>query len=146
MPLSRAYIAGFVDGEGSIGFCRNRGSAIYPRVLVVNTNLAILEELRNQYGGDIAPLSRRKVGWKQGWMWRLSWSRAVNFLSDIQPWLRLKAMQAVAVFCWDAIRPGRGKSTASAQDERMDAHAYLFDYVRNLNKRGAPHGEETVAA
>ena len=138
--LHRAYIAGFVDGEGSIGFDRNRFRSIYPRVVVANTNREILLAIQQQYGGHIMQPPRRPRH-KQVWFWRLSWLRAVKFLADIQPWLRLKDMQAAAVFAWDAIRPGPGMQTKAFRSEHMAAHDYLFAFVRNLNRRGVPDGD-----
>ena len=123
------YAAGFVDGEGCIGFAKTRTS-IFPRVLVTNTNLEILNEFKEKWGGDIKPLSLRKENWKQGYYWRISWAKAVNFLSDIEPYLKIKNRQAHAVFAWDEIRPGRG---GKADKDSFD---FLVSYVHWLNKKG----------
>jgi hypothetical protein len=123
------YAAGFVDGEGCIGFAKTRTS-IFPRVLVTNTNLEILNEFKEKWGGDIKPLSLIKENWKQGYYWRISWAKAVNFLSDIEPYLKIKNRQAHAVFAWDEIRPGRG---GKADKDSFD---FLVSYVHWLNKKG----------
>lgn len=123
------YAAGFVDGEGCIGFAKTRTS-IFPRVLVTNTNLEILNEFKKKWGGDIKPLSLKKDNWKQGYYWRISWAKAVNFLSDIEPYLKIKNRQAHAVFAWDEIRPGRG---GKADKDSFD---FLVSYVHWLNKKG----------
>jgi len=123
------YAAGFVDGEGCIGFAKTRTS-IFPRVLVTNTNLEILNEFKEKWGGDIKPLSLRKDNWKQGYYWRISWAKAVNFLSDIEPYLKIKNRQAHAVFAWDEIRPGRGNKADK------DSFDFLVSYVHWLNKKG----------
>jgi hypothetical protein len=123
------YAAGFVDGEGCIGFAKTRTS-IFPRVLVTNTNLEILNEFKEKWGGDIKPLSLRKENWKQGYYWRISWAKAVNFLSDIEPYLKIKNRQAHAVFAWDEIRPGMG---GKADKDSFD---FLVSYVHWLNKKG----------
>ncbi len=128
--MNLAYIAGFVDGEGCIGFSKCR-TTIFPRVLVVNTNRGILEDLQVKFGGDIKPLSLRKSNWKQGWQWRISWTRAVNFLDKINPWLRLKSQQACAVFAWDTVRPGMGN------DWDSETRDYLVSYMKSLNMKGA---------
>jgi len=133
--MNLAYIAGFFDGEGCVNFTKCRTS-IYPRVLVVNTNREILEELRDRFGGDISPLSRREDGWKQGWSWRLSWSKAVDFLDKIEPWLVLKSKQAQTVFAWDAIRIGRGRKPENDKEDHAKAVDLLVKRMHWLNKRG----------
>jgi hypothetical protein len=127
--MNRQYAAGFVDGEGCIGFAKTR-SSIFPRIIVTNTNLEILNEFKEKWGGDIKPLSLRKKNWKQGYYWRVSWSKAVDFLSDIEPYLKIKKMQAHAVFAWNEVRPGRGGKTDK------DSFDFLVSYVHWLNKKG----------
>jgi hypothetical protein len=146
--MTPQYMAGFFDGEGCVGFCRVRQS-IYPRVLVTNTNLEILEEFRSQFGGGVWPLSKRKAGWKQGYSWRISWSSAVKFLAVIQPYVHLKCRQVETVFAWDAIRLGRGKPSASRREEYDDAVSFLIERMTWLNKRGPIEGidpAEEIAA
>jgi hypothetical protein len=123
------YAAGFVDGEGCIGFSKCR-SSIFPRVLVTNTNIDILNEFKEKWGGDINPLSLRKDNWKQGYSWRLSWSKAVDFLNEIEPYLKIKNLQAHAVFAWDECRPQRG---GKWDKETVD---FLVEYAHFLNKKG----------
>lgn len=127
--MNRQYAAGFVDGEGCINFAKTK-SNIFPRVLVTNTNIEILNEFKNKWGGDIKQLSLRKDNWKQGYSWRICWSKAVEFLSDIEPYLKIKKHQAHAVFAWNEIRPGKGRK---ADKECLD---FLVSYVHWLNKKG----------
>lgn len=127
--MNLQYAAGFVDGEGCIGFAKTRKS-IYPRILVTNTNIDILQEFKDKWGGDINPLSLKKDNWKQGYSWRISWSKAVDFLSDIEPYLKIKKAQSHAVFAWDEIRPGKG---GKADKDSFD---FLVSYVHWLNKKG----------
>lgn len=133
--MNLAYVAGFFDGEGCINFGRCRAT-IFPRILVVNTDRSILEMLQRKFGGDIKPLSLRKPGWKQGWLWRLSWSRAVDFLSAIEPYVRVKDRQIHTVFAWDAIRPRVGKLTAAKAAEYRDCLELLVKRMHWLNQKG----------
>jgi len=133
--MNLAYIAGFVDGEGCIGFGRARTS-IFPRVLITNTDREILEDIRDQFGGDIKPLAARRDRWKQGWYLRLSWSRAVNFLDAINPYLRLKAEQARTIFAWDAIRLGSGSVSKIRRVQYDDACSLLIERIKWLNSKG----------
>lgn len=132
-----AYVAGIIDGEGCIQLTRTR-TTYFPRVLVTNTNLALLEALKKEFGGDIKPLHARRDGWKAGYTWRISWAKAVDLLELVSPWLRVKLQQAHTVFAWDAIKPGRGV--------RWDAEA--LDLLRRritwLNQRGPASGPDPI--
>jgi len=137
--MNLAYVAGIFDGEGCVNFTRTRNT-IYPRVLVVNTNRPLLEGFVEQFGGDIRPLSAHKEGWKQGWEWLLSWSKAVAFLDRIHPWLRVKDAQAETVFAWDTIRPGSGNKHKWDQP----ALELLKAELTWLNHKGPSVGEEPM--
>lgn len=127
--LELAYVAGIFDGEGCVRMTRIRNSW-FPSVYVANTNLELLEALRCQFGGQIYKQCGRRVGWKQGYNWRLSWSSAVEFLDLIRQWLLIKDQQADTIFAWDAMRLGYGK--------RMDQEVLelLVHRIKWLNKKG----------
>ena len=127
-----AYMAGFVDGEGSIRFSKNRG-LVYPTVLIVNTNRRILDDFQCVFGGDIHALSRnhKHTTWKTAWSWRISWSKAVDFLELIYPFLRIKREQVHTVFAWEAIRFRSARKTADR--ESIDL---LVERMHWLNRRG----------
>lgn len=134
-----AYVAGIFDGEGCVTFGRVR-KARFIRVLVVNTNRPLLEFLQTIFGGDIQRSSSRRPGWKQAWQWRLSWSRAIDFLDAIEPWIRVKVEQLHVAFAWDAIRPGRGKQIDGPALELLAAQ------LAWLNRRGGNHEPDPVSA
>lgn len=139
--MNNAYLAGILDGEGNVSFCRSR-TAVFPRVLIVNTNLELLEAIQEAHGGDIKQLSCRKAGWKQAYQWRLSNSRCVELLDKLRPWLRIKAPLADLVFAWDAIRPG---SAGRWSDEGRAALDLIIAQARWLTKRGdGEKGEEPM--
>ena len=72
----------------------------------------------------------RKENWQQAYQWRLAWTRAVDFVSVIEPFLYLKWPQAHMLFAWDVVRPGMGRPW----DE--DTKAFLIDRMHWLNARG----------
>lgn len=140
--MNLAYVAGIFDGEGCVHFARNRKTAVYPCVFVVNTDRDLLESFVEQFGGDLNPLALRKEGWEPGWEWRLSWSKAVAFLDAIHPWLKVKTLQAETVFAWDAIRPGSGKNHTWDQD----AQNLLTRRLTWLNKKGPVMEDDPILA
>lgn len=59
------YIAGFIDGEGSITIRKNR-----VRITIPQTNFEILDEIRLFFGfGGITTVKKRKEHWKQSWVY-----------------------------------------------------------------------------
>ena len=126
--MNLAYVAGFVDGEGCINFARSRKQT-FPRLLVVNTNRAILGKLKDRFGGDIQPQAKHN-GWKQAYQWRISNGKCVECLKNISPWIEIKKPQLALVLAWDAARPGKG----NRQDQEL--MALLSDKLHGLNSYG----------
>src|SRR5262245_6335820 len=134
------YVAGIIDGEGCICFSRTR-SSYFPRVLVVNTCLELLERLQHTYGGDIHENKYpAKRGWRTSYQWRLSHSRAVELLDQVYPFLIVKKAQAEVIFAWDTCRPGSGRN------HRFDPETLnlLREQMAWLNKKGSVKGEEPM--
>jgi hypothetical protein len=141
--MNLAYVAGLFDGEGCVNFSRNR-SGCFIRVFVTNTNRELLESLQEKFGGDIAKLSGRKKGWKQAYVWRIAWTKAVEFLDKIQPYLCNKWRQAEVAFAWDANRLGRGNHDAAMKKEVQEANELLIDQLHWLNHRGENNTPEPI--
>lgn len=95
-PVDRAYWAGLFDGEGSI--------ALYPqpkcklpllRVRLTNTNMYVLELLKQNYGGSIASTGTvgiDKYGFNHQpcWRWQITGNKALVFLEDIRDFVIIK--------------------------------------------------------
>jgi hypothetical protein len=141
--MNLAYVAGLFDGEGCVNLSRNR-SGCFVRVFLTNTNLELLERLKESFGGDIKKLSGRKKGWKQAYVWRLSWSKAVSFLDSIQPWLLNKWRQAEVAFAWDANRLGRGNHDVATKQAVKEANELLIEQLHWLNHRGENNTPEPI--
>ena len=93
--LEKAYLAGLFDGEGCIGYYRNR-KRYAPVVSISNTDARIIAWLHARLGGVIEPGSKKRPShWKCLWEWRLrSKNQIIAFLSEIRPFLRIKGEQA----------------------------------------------------
>jgi hypothetical protein len=131
--MNLAYVAGLVDADGSIGFTSSKSSVFVPRVTITNTNLQLLEDIKKVFGGNIQNLHGRKHNWKQAYYWQICNSSAVDFVSQIEKWLRIKKENAWLLFAWDFIRPGRFNKMT---EEIKDALHLLNDQSKWLNFRG----------
>jgi hypothetical protein len=100
-----AYLAGLIDGEGSIGTTRTgkRGD-IVGRLIIANTNHDFLRMLQARFGGG--SLNLKKAGQKEGWRpyGNIAWTQlqARKLLEATLPYLFIKRRQAE--LCLDLMR------------------------------------------
>ena len=140
-----AYLAGIIDGEGSIMMVRT-GNAMMgdlytswtARVQIANTDLNLLNAIMESYGGAIEksqPADERR-NWKAGY--RVYWRgmNAVEVLSTVRPYLISKASQAdVLAEAMEARVAGGGKGVRKTPE----LVAYLNEcagQIKAMNKRG----------
>jgi len=73
------YIAGFFDGEGSL--IKHKGK--YFRVVISQTNLEVLEEIKNFTGvGKVIEVARRKDHWKRAWVYFIATQKDIAFFLE----------------------------------------------------------------
>lgn len=94
--LSREYLAGFFDADGSVQITKSqRNTRPDPtycmRSVVSNNYKAVLEEMKEMFGGTITP--RELESGKIHHTWDTSAWGAYKFLSEILPFLRVKKRQ-----------------------------------------------------
>ena len=86
-----AYLAGIVDGEGTVqfqsdGIGRSRSFVIEVRM----TDRGIIEMLHQAFGGSFISLKRANVNWQDQWRWRVKNRIARQTYKILEPHLRLK--------------------------------------------------------
>lgn len=95
-----AYIAGLVDGEGSLQIKRKRrcGKIHYQLWVTIGMahrqeNVAILDEVKATFGGNISTIAAKgnRVG---AYHWTIVSQQGLSFLKRIRPYLKIKAKQA----------------------------------------------------
>ena len=97
--LLLAYLAGIIDGEGSVMIKRHRvdskrGFRFELAVSVTNTALWLLELLKLNFGGRIDRQKQKKPIHKPCWIWRIDGPSAESCLKALLPFLQLKKAQA----------------------------------------------------
>lgn len=101
----RAWMAGFFDGEGSIGLYRKMKDgefySVTTRITIAQTGNEQLEIFFNAFGGALTLIDRperKTTRHTQYWSWTCdAVSNASMFLQTIRPWLRSKAEEADVV-------------------------------------------------
>jgi hypothetical protein len=128
--LDLAYVAGFVDGEGSINM---GGGARQPheRLTITNTNLEVLQHIQTIIGGQIGGHDRpTKPHWKTQYYLCLTTRHAVRALRILEPFLVLKKKQAILMIRFSEEKPGLGQKWPEGQKE------YWHGLIQAMNRRG----------
>ena len=112
-PHALPYIAGFFDGEGSIGIYLNgkkhgRTLRVQLTQTVTPQSTELMTALRDRWGGSLCPYN--KALRRPAWNWQVSAASGYAFLLEVRPYLLLKADQADVALTWWANRalPRRG--------------------------------------
>lgn len=141
-PISEtdaAYIAGLIDADGMVS--ASAGQRAQPLVIVTNSNLALLDWLREVIGaGTIyeqktrahrAGQDRRR--WNKVHRFQIGNRKAQSLLERCRPYMRVKGRQADLVLAL----PQRGRDFGrQATVEQKSAAEMLRSEIRALNARG----------
>jgi len=148
------WLAGFVDGEGSIGIARRNIGGKYQgyRVFfcITNTNKEILEKIR-EFAGNIGYIrqhikkknsllesNKSRFGKKETYDFALGKEQAKKFLKLIYPYLQVKKRQAELVINFPSQRhipkTGKGKGAGRIIDwETKKIQEKMYWECRKLN-------------
>lgn len=99
MPLKKvegAYLAGIIDGEGTMTLARQRRNETpVPTVSIANNNLEPLKRVKCWLGGgSIVHKKKRKAHHSESYAWIIRHDKALRLLKDVQPYLIVKRPQA----------------------------------------------------
>jgi len=93
----KGYLAGLVDGEGTISISKTRAEEYSHkyrfncRIYIDSTNKKFLEKVREKVGlGSIYQQKRRSKAHKRLWRWGIYGSDTEKFLEMILPYLQIK--------------------------------------------------------
>ena len=131
-----AYIAGILDGEGSIytdPHWSKQGLTRYNIVVDVRmTDKSALEFIQALFGGRIHCAKRAKQNWKSELQWKVSGERACEVLLAIKPYLLTKRAQAELALKLLEIHQ-RYKRYTPMERFLQEANALA---IKRLNKKG----------
>lgn len=142
----KAYVAAMVDAEGVVTLTKFRGRGVHskngrewlirPLVLVTNSHAGLIGFLRNATGLGTTYTSRKPPKhphWSRIHRWQVAASEARSLLSEIRPYLVIKAHLADVVLAMPTQSKGGRRVEDAAIYERQLA---VVDVVRALNNRG----------
>ena len=139
-PLDLAYLAGIIDGEGSIGIGTSSVTIRYSGTITVsiaNTNPKLILWLQDKLGGKTYNRGKPTPESKAAFVWRVQGDNAVSVLNAVRSFLILKQEQADIVLAYHALRPSPGSGIQNKlTDETKIRRLELYTQLRVLNKKG----------
>ena len=82
--LQIGYIAGIIDGEGSVCLTRNAPNEHRsPALSVSSTTKEMLDYLKENLGGSISTAKKYKESHKDAWHWNIRGNKAIEILTII---------------------------------------------------------------
>lgn len=137
----RAYLAGIIDGEGSIMVIHHKACPPMHkwefwvlRVLVVNTDRRLIDWLIARFGGWCATARSKNPKWKDTYHWKLDSKRAHPVLAAAMPYLLLKRKQAELALEFIGTHKLVGRRGHS--EETIALRRNIAGAIRRLNARG----------
>ena len=135
-----AYLAGIVDGEGSVQISKGKstnGSWTYRLTLVVvNSDEKLMEWLeRNFAGGVVKQRQKQNPKHRIVYVWSLYGKNARDLLMKLEQWVVIKTKQVnLGIDFYDkCIRRERKKRSLIMIERQKDYH----EKMKALNQRGA---------
>lgn len=154
----KAYIAGFLDGEGCIVVDRQKRTNSHhkqhyyyvPRICIANRHKGVLDYINKCWGNTgsltLRKLNNKNANWSDAWQLRFSSVPTYGYLIEILPYLKTKRKQAELV-----IEMGELKSGTQLLDFRKrsldyycksDRYDEIYNIIKNLNKTGQEYFEK----
>lgn len=139
-----AWMAGFLDGEGSIMLGKTSktqkpGFYFWRRITISNTRYDILEIFKSRFGGSIRKCTKTKlnVNSKNMFFWCVASKEGEVFLKSIYPYIKLKKIQADLYLEFSKMIPTHGGGPGyGLTDENIKDRLDFVNRMKALNKRG----------
>ena len=125
-----AYIAGLIDGEGTITMVRRGRENRYPQVSIANNDLALLTWVQSKCGaGIMATKPAKKATHRTGYALSFSHRVAMRLLTQVQPWLRTyKGLRARMILIgFDKVNRPNGRYSPAELKARKDFEQRVLD-------------------
>ncbi len=131
--VEKAYLAGIVDGEGTVTLTKfHKNETPTPNVSVANNNLELLKWIKIRLGGSIISKRNRKPHHNASYAWSIKQDRAIRLLNEIKQYLIIKKPQADLITQrYKLVTHRAGKYTPEMLKNKM----CLVDEIRKLNQR-----------
>ena len=133
-PQEKAYMAGIIDGEGTVTLSRAHANEMpAPKVSVANNSLQLLNWIKDKAGsGVIIKRTKREPQHGIQYVIDISDNAALTLLAEIKEYLMIKKSHAELLLSrYKAVTPRNGRYTKELLAKKMQ----LVAEIRALNQR-----------
>lgn len=130
----KAYIAGIVDGEGTVTLVRKHRNEVHsPEVSVASTSHQLIIWLKNIIGaGVVCSKQKRSSRHRAAFTFKLRGNKALKLLCEIQKWLIIKRPHCELILNnYKKLTPRNGRYTENMLRHKME----LVAQIKKLNSR-----------
>lgn len=132
MNVEYAYIAGLVDGEGTITLTYNNKNDPFrtPIVSMSSTSRILLEYVQVRFGGSIVKHKVYQTHHKQSWSWCVQRQKSVTMLACINPFLLepIKSLRSHFILAhYTRLTPRNGKYSEALRAEKYQFEKQFFE-------------------
>ena len=134
------YIAGIMDGEGTITLTRIHKTDQYrtPVVSVSSTSYEILDFIHKHYGGIIINHKTYQKHHKQSWIWKVTYDKAIRLVSDVYPYLldntkRYRAYLLISRYKHVTLRNGRYSESQKQAKLQFEHEFFQTEDISGMN-------------
>lgn len=149
--IDYAYLAGIVDGEGTIAIIKNKKSkrntyrtdSYRLQLVVTNTNGDLMEWLITNFGGAASPHKgdKRNPNSKRWFAWHLHGLKAIKILTKIEPYLIIKHENVEVAFAFYDNCTKKSKTGRMKPKWLVDTCEMYYQQMKALNKTGVNNVE-----
>lgn len=130
----KAWVAGILDGEGSIVFQRQvqLSGGYSPRVKVINTDPRMLVRLKEITGVGYIYENKVVGNRKRAWTWIAACEAALNILEAIRPYLVVKGEQADIAMAFRQAKRSRSRAHKAENARKLEQQEWLDRRLKAL--------------
>lgn len=131
--LQKGYIAGIIDGQGSICLTQqHKNEHRTPVITVASTTYEILEYLKENIGGSISKKKTYQEHHKQSWQWSIKTNLVIELLKEIKDYLLVpekKYRADLIVNEYKKVTPRNGRYSEEKLKAKLEFERKFFDFL-----------------
>lgn len=126
-----AWLAGIIDGEGSVSVHSVLGKYASPNIQVGMTHRGTIEKIRSLVGGKVVLRPSPNKRWKPCWMWNVYGQDASRVASIVLPYVVTKRPQITLL----TMMPAGSKTYG--EESNVALRYWFAEASYGLNQRGS---------
>lgn len=130
--LEKGYAAGIIDGEGTITLTREHSTDKFraPAVEVTSTTYAMLQKMKDLFGGSISTITKQVEHHKQAYKQNLKYNKVIDMLNEISEYLlepSKKARADLILNKYKEVTPQNGRYSEEKLKQKMQFEEDFFN-------------------